>query len=48
MNALIEAKLDEWSFYRPLDGKTVQVRNFRVSVTSEDFILSEEHGEKKC
>lgn len=45
--ANVEEEIGEWSFHRPLDGKTVSVKNFKTTVESEDFRLSEEHGEAR-
>lgn len=45
--ASVDTKIGEWSFHRPLDDKTVSVKNFKTTVESENFTLSEEHREAK-
>ena len=36
-------KVGEWSFYRPLDGKTVRVSNYSCKILKGTVSLSEEH-----
>ncbi|MBC7512384.1 NUDIX hydrolase [Candidatus Saccharibacteria bacterium] len=47
INADIGGHIGTWSFFRPLDGKTVEVENFNATLSSDRLVLSDEHDEAK-
>jgi 8-oxo-dGTP diphosphatase len=43
VECLVGKELGTWSFYRPLDGATVEVTNYEVSLSDSEIKLSDEH-----
>lgn len=39
----VKDELGKWTFYRPFDGKTVQVTNYSVELGNGNIQLSDEH-----
>jgi hypothetical protein len=48
--AQVGQELGKWTFFRPFDGKTVEVTNYAVTLDTNDsneFTLSDEHTAAK-
>ncbi len=43
LSGIVRDELGKWTFYRPFDGKTVEVTNYSVDLEPGDIELSDEH-----
>lgn len=43
LDSIVNEQLGKWTFYRPFDGKTVEVTNYSVDLGNGDIELSDEH-----
>lgn len=47
VDCTVGKELGKWTFYRPLDGATVEVTNYEVSLSEGEISLSDEHTDSQ-
>lgn len=43
LDCVVNDEIGKWTFYRPFDGKTVEVTNYSVELVDGTIKLSDEH-----